>query len=200
MTTVSREEVDRVRRRIAQAQELAAERFRQAFAAAPLPPTAHLEIQAAALLESAEHIRIAGQIRYQIDGSVITPYVTRGAPIYPFFDLDRTAVAVFEYWLVVSEIVSSTSWRMTRVIADAEEYDAALRLIQSPQIVRALVVSFLPEVDIRDDGSAMLAATVYTRAQEERVERRTLFLDASNEFHFHGRELIAEGRGGIPSS
>src|SRR5204862_7897717 len=96
-----------------------------------------------------------------------------------------------------SEIEASTSWRMTRVIATAEEYDAALRLMQSPQIVRALVMSFLPAVDIRADGTAMLEATLYARAGEERVERRTLLLDVMNELHFHGRELIAEGRGGV---
>ena len=32
---------------------------------------------------------------------------------------------------------------------------------------------------------------------EEGVERRTLLLDDKNEFHYHGRELIAEGRGGV---
>ena len=28
-------------------------------------------------------------------------------------------------------------------------------------------------------------------------ERRLLLLDSLNEFHYHGRELIAEGRGGV---
>ena len=40
----------------------------------------------------------------------------------------------------------------------------------------------------------MLAVTVYTRADGERVERRLLQLDERNEFHFHSRELIAEAR------
>ena len=97
----------------------------------------------------------------------------------------------------MSEILASTSWRMTTVIASPEEYDAALRRMQSPQIVRALVASFLPSVELRDDGSATLQVTLYTRAEEERIERRLLLLDALNEFHYHGRELIAEGRGGV---
>ena len=54
------------------------------------------------------------------------------------------------------------------------------------------VASFLPSYE-----RASLEVTVYTRASEERVERRMLTLDASNEFHFHSRELIAEGRGGV---
>jgi hypothetical protein len=69
--------------------------------------------------------------------------------------------------------------------------------MQSVQIVRALVASFLPSVEIRDDGTASLEVTLYTRAEEERIERRLLLLDARNEFHYHGRELIAEGRGGV---
>ena len=52
-------------------------------------------------------------------------------------------------------------------------------------------------VRLSADGSAFLEATVYTRAAEERIERRLLLLDPHNEFHFHGRELIAEGRGGV---
>ena len=86
---------------------------------------------------------------------------------------------------------------MTTVIASSDEYDAALRRMQSLQIVRALVASFLPSVEFRSDGTAFLEATVYTRADEERIERRLLLLDSLNEFHYHGRELIAEGRGGV---
>jgi hypothetical protein len=86
---------------------------------------------------------------------------------------------------------------MTRLIATADEYDAALMRMQSPQIVRALNLTHLPSVDARDDGTAFLEATVYTRAEEERVERRQLLLDVHNEFHYHGRQLIAEGRGGV---
>jgi len=98
-------------------------------------------------------------------------------------------VAIFEYWLIISEITGSDSWRMTKLITSADEYDAALKQMRSPQIVRALVTSFLPSVD-----GSMLSVVVYSRAGEERVERRQLFLDENNEFHFHGRELIAEGR------
>ena len=55
----------------------------------------------------------------------------------------------------------------------------------------------LPSVEVRDDGTASLEATLYTRAEEERIERRQLLLDVHNEFHYHGRELMAEGRGGV---
>ena len=80
---------------------------------------------------------------------LITPYVERGRPIYPYFQVARTPEAIFEYWLIISEIEASTSWKMTRLIASAGEYAQALDRMQSPQIVRALVASFLPEVDIR---------------------------------------------------
>jgi hypothetical protein len=196
---LSLDDVQRVRARIAHAQQLASTRFRDAFAAAaaPLPPVAHLRIQAEALIESAVGVRLNGQIAYDVTVDVVTPYVERGKPIYPYFEVDRTPEAIFEYWLIISEIETSTSWKMTRLIATAEEYAAALGRMQSPQIVRALVASFLPDVDIRADGTATLEATVYARSGEERIERRTLLLDVMNELHFHGRELIAEGRGGV---
>jgi hypothetical protein len=189
VSTLSGEEVDRVRRNIAAAHLRAAQEFREAFAAHPVPASAYMEILANALIEEASGVKLTGR-GYTITDNAIVPR-------YKNFDVDRTPVAVFEYWIIISEIAGSASWRMTKVITTREEYDEALRGMQSVQIVRALVASFLPTVEIRDDGTAMLQATVYTRAQEERVERRTLFLDASNEFHFHGRELIAEGRGGV---
>ena len=195
--TLDFDSVQRVRARIARAQQLAAARFRDAFAAGALPPVAHLGIQAAALIECAEGVALDGEIAYDVSGDVVTPYVERGRPVHPFFQVARTPEAIFEYWLIISEIEASTSWKMTRVLATAEEYGAALRRMESPQIVRALVASFLPDVDVRADGSATLEATVYARAGEERIERRTLLLDVMNEFHFHGRELIAEGRGGV---
>jgi len=188
--------VQRVRARIQRAQQVAAARFRDAFAAGPLPPVAHLQMQAAALLENSA-IRLNGEIHYDRTVDVVTPYVERGKPIYPYFEVPRTPEAIFEYWLIVSEIEAAVSWRMTRVLASAEEYGEALRLMREPQIVRALVASFLPEVDVRADGAATLEATVYARAGDERIERRTLFLDVMNEMHFHNRELIAEGRGGV---
>ena len=195
--TLDYETVSRVRARLARAQKLAALRFREAFAAGPLPPVAHLRIHAAALLECAEGVKLDGEIAYDVSGDLVTPYVERGRPIYPFFEVPRTPEAIFEYWLVISEIEASLSWRMTRVIATAEEYGEALGIMKAPQIVRALVASFLPEVDVRADGTATLEATVYARAGEERIERRTLLLDVMNEFHFHSRELLAEGRGGV---
>ena len=136
-------------------------------------------------------------MQYQLDGDISVPFVVPEEPLFKYFEVDRTAPAVFEYWLMISEIIGSPSWRMTTVIASSDEYDAALRRMQSLQIVRALVASFLPSVEFRSDGTAFLEATVYTRADEERIERRLLLLDSLNEFHYHGRELIAEGRGGV---
>jgi hypothetical protein len=196
-STVSSVDVDRIRDRIARANELAAAQFRDTFVPGQTLPTAHLEILAAALLEYAEGVRALGTIHYQIDGNTIAPFVVPDQPLFRYFDVERSPAAVFEYWLIVSEILASNSWRMTTLIATPEEYDAGLRRMQSPQIVRALVAAFLPTVEIRDDGSAFLEATVYTRAAEERIERRLLLLDPFNEFHYHGRELIAEGQGGV---
>ncbi len=189
MTTLSREEVQAVRGRIARAHERAAARFRDTFVAGETPPTAHLEFLAAALIDKAEGVRVHGRA-YEIENGLITPKLEN-------FKVDRTPAAIFDYWLIISEITGSAAWHMTRLIATAEEYNAALRRMQSVQIVRALVASFLPSVDLRDDGTAFLEATLYTRADEERIERRQLLLDAGNEFHFHGRELMAEGRGGV---
>lgn len=189
-------EVTLVRARIATARAAAAQKFREVFTP-DLPPTAHLELQANALLEASDSVRVMGRIQYAVDADLITPYVEPGRPIYEFFDLDPTPLAVFEYWMIISEITASSSWAMTRVIATADEYNDALRRIDAPQLVRVLHGALLPDVDLRDDGTAMLDVTVYTRADEERVERRSLFLDAHREFHFHGRELIAEGKGGV---
>jgi hypothetical protein len=197
VTTLSREEVEEVRDRIARANELAAAQFRDTFVAGQTLPTAHLEILAAALLEYADGVRIDGRVQYLLDGDSIAPFVVPDEPLFKYFEVERTPSAVFEYWLLISEIMASTSWRMTTLITSPDEYDAALRRMQSPQIVRALVASFLPSVELRTDGTAFLEATVYTRADEERVERRLLLLDQLNEFHYHGRELIAEGRGGV---
>lgn len=200
MTTLTLDAVERVRERIARAHEQANARFREAFASGskPLPPKAHMAMQAAALIENARGLRLrGGEIRYDVIGDESTPYVDRGRPVYEAFDVDRNPEAIFEYWLIISDIVGATSWRMTRLIATAAEYDAALMRMQSPQIVRALIITHLPAVDARDDGTAILEATVYTRAEEERIERRQLLLDVHNEFHYHGRALLAEGRGGV---
>jgi hypothetical protein len=69
--------------------------------------------------------------------------------------------------------------------------------MNQPQIVRALLPTLLPRVEIRDDGTALLDVTVATRAGEERIERRRLLLDRSGEFHAHGRDLFAEGKGRV---
>ena len=177
-------EVEDVRQRIARAHERAAKQFRETFVLGRTAPTHHLELVASALMHEARGVRLIGE-PYVIENELLTP-------LYENFEVDREAL--FEYWMIISEITGSPAWRMTRVIAAPDEYDAALKRMQSPQIVRAIFASFLPSIDL---DRSMLAVTLYTRAGEERVERRTLVLDASNEFHFHGRELVAEGRGGI---
>jgi hypothetical protein len=203
MQAIAFEEVLRIREQVARANALAAERFRHAFAAqSDIPPNerwrVHLEIQAAALLESSRGVSTdRGAVHYDILGQTVVPYVVRGEPLFPHFRIERTPEALFEYWMLVSELLGTASWRMTSVVASHDEYDAALRRMSQPQIVRALVGSFLPSADWRDDGSALLEVALYTRAGEERIERRLLALDAQNEFHFHSRELIAEGRGGV---
>ena len=175
-------EVEDVRARITRAHRRTAERFRDEFKPGETQPVRHLELLAEALIAEAKGVRVTGE-PYRIQGNLITPN-------YENFEAD--ANALFEYWMIVSEIAGSPSWRMTRVIATPDEYDEALKRMKSPQIVLALVGTFLPSIE----GSA-LEVTVYTRANEERVERRMLTLDDSNEFHFHSRQLIAEGRGGV---
>jgi hypothetical protein len=219
MQTIPLEAVENIRGRIRQAMVLAAERFRAHFAATPeLAPNqrwrGHLEIQAAALLEHAREVRLPSgyRVAYSIDEAnrIVQPYVAAigssgevpagsvsASALYPFFQIARTPEALLEYWLVISEMTASSGWAMTRLVATAAEYDEALKRMKQPQLVRALIVSFLPAAEWRDDGTAVLEATVYTRAQEERIERRSLLLDRNHELHGHGRELIAEGRGGV---
>ena len=178
---LSVQDVARVRERIARAHELAAIQFRDSFVLGETAPTVHLQMLTDALIGESEGIQLRGPA-YEIRDDLIEP-------MYENFVVDRTPLAIFEYWLVISEITGSASWRMTKLIATPEEYDAALKQMRSPQIVRALVASFLPSVE-----DNFLDVTVYTRADGERVERRRLLLDDRNEFHFHGRELIAEAR------
>jgi hypothetical protein len=181
VTALSRDDVDRVRERIARAHELAAIQFRDTFVLGQTQPTAHLQMLADALIGESDGIHLNGPA-YELHDDRIEPN-------YENFVVDRTPVAIFEYWLIISEITGSDAWRMTKLIATPEDYDAALKRMQSPQIVRAIVPTFLPRVD-----GNLLEATVYTRADGERVERRRLLLDDRNEFHFHGRDLIAESR------
>lgn len=181
MTSISLDDVQRVRARIARAHEIAAIQFRDAFVPGQTSPLAHLQMLADALIGESEGVRLHGPA-YEIRDGLLEPH-------YENFVVDRTPETIFEYWLIISEITGSDAWRMTRVIASPGEYDAALRRMRSPQIVRAIVPSFLPAVD-----DSMLSVVVHSRAGEERIERRQLFLDDRNEFHFHGRELIAEGR------
>ena len=180
--TIAPSEVAAIRARIARAHALAAERFRAAFASGNASPTTHLELLAAALVECSEHVRVRGELRREDFSS---------------YEVERTEEGVFEYWLVISEILASPAWHVTKLVADHAEYDAALGRMQSPQIVRAIPPPLAPRVELRADGTALLDVTVHTRAGEERIERRTLVLDRENEFHFHGRVLLAEGRGGV---
>ena len=193
------DEVAAVRDRIARARTLAAERFREAFQEGAIAPESHLLIQVAALLEVAEGTRVrgGGRIEYDIRGRNVTPFVVPDEPLFPGLSVLRTHVAVFEYFMIVSEVLVSPAWSVTKLIVTPEEFDEALRRMKQPQIVRATFASFLPAVDLRDDDTALLEVTLHTRAGEERIERRFLALDEKNEFHFHSRELVAEGRGGV---
>ncbi len=182
MPTLSLAEVEDVRARIANAHVRAATQFRDSFVPGVTEPTHHLELVAAALIREARGVRVIGE-PYSIEGTLITPN-------HENFEVEPDAL--FEYWMIISEITGSPSWHMTRVIATSAEYNEVLNRMRSPQIVRALIASFLPSYE-----RSSLEVMLYTRAQEERIERRMLTLDASNEFHFHSRELIAEGRGGV---
>jgi len=204
MQSLTPEDVKRIRTSLAKAHALAAGRFHEAFdRQIDVEPNdrirIHLEIQASALLETAEGVHLReGRIRYHVLGDRrVVPYVVDGEPLFPHFTIRRTPAAIFEYWLIVSEVLASPTWTVTKVITQSGEYDDALRRMREPQIVRALPGVFLPAVDWREDGTIVLMATVYTRAGEERVERRTLMLDGNNEFHYHSRELIAEAKGGV---
>lgn len=201
MQPIPLDDVNAIRTRIGRAHALAAERFRAAFES-HRDWRSHLEIQAAALLETAAGVRLPGgrRVGYRIEGRTVAPYVVEGEPPWPYFDVDRTPAAVLEYWIIASELSASAAWAMTRLLADHAEYDAALRAMQQPQLVRALVASFLPAAELRDDGTAFLEVTVYARADEERIERRLLAMGEDNELRFHSRELIAEGRGGVSTA
>jgi hypothetical protein len=189
-TIITLDDVLWIRGSLVRAHELANARFREAFRP-DLPPTAYLEMLANALFETSQgvHLPANGRVTYTIDGTTIAPRIPR-------VTIERTPAAVFEYWLLASEINASAGWSMTDVIATPAEYDAALRGMQQPQLVRALVGNLLPAADWREDGTASLEVTLYTRAEEERIERRHLMLDTAQEFHFHSRELLAEGLGG----
>jgi len=199
MQTIPLDEVNELRAQLTRAHVLAAERFRRAFERNPGDPHIHLAIQAEALLETARGVRLrgGGAIRYDIVDNVGTPYVVPGQPLHRSFSVARTPAAILEYWMIISEVTSSASSMMTKLIAESGEYDDALRRMESVQIVRALVPTLLPSAELRDDGTALLEVTLYTRASEERIERRTLALDQENELHFHSRQLLAEGRGGV---
>jgi hypothetical protein len=204
MQTLSPDDVKRIRASLARAHALAAGRFHEAFdrqvdIAVEDRWRVHLEIQATALLETAEGVRLRdGRIRYRVqDDRTITPYIVEGEPLFPHFVIRRTVPALFEYWLIISEILASSAWAVTKLVTEPGEYDDALRRMRQPQIVRAIPGILIPSGEWREDGTAMLQVTLYTRAGEERIERRLLALDAKNEFHYHSRELLAEAQGGV---
>jgi hypothetical protein len=221
MDIIPLEEVEAIRARRREALALAAQRFQEHFAASTdLPPNerwrGHLQIQAAALLEKASGVHLAAgySIAYAVEegaGRIVQPYAVAkgaasqppperldpGAALYRYFTLEPTREALLEYWFVVSEIVSSPSWAVTRLIVEGTEYDEALRQMKQPQMVRPFAAAFLPAGEWRADGTALLEVTVYTRARKERIERRVLLLDRHREYQFHNRELIAEGSGGV---
>lgn len=214
MEILSLDQVEGIRARFERARDLAATRFRESFAEqVELPPNerwrAHLEIQAATMLEALKGVSLQNdqRIAYFIDGRVIHPMVLShsrpavahdpASALFPFFKIERSVAALYEYWLFTSELLASASWRLTRVIATTEEYNEALSGMAQPQLVKPLFVSYLPAGEFRQDGTAILEVTLYTRAGEERIERRQLLLDRNQELHFHGRDLVAEGRAGV---
>lgn len=225
METLPFTEVDAIRQGFAQGREIAAARFREAFASTTgIPPEerwrAHLEIQAVAMLEIMRGVSLPAEyaLRYLIQERpqrLIFPYVAaRGATLqpafsaelrperalYPFFRIERTLAAVFEYWMFTSELMATSAWAMTKVIATPAEYDAAIAAMKDPQVLKPLFVSILPRGEFRTDQSVMFEVTVYSRAGSERLERRELLLDPLQQIHFHGRELLVEGKGGVGSA
>jgi|GEM_PF-559601 len=226
MPALTLDEVRHVREHFSQARETASARFRESFAAAPadLPPNerwrAHLEIQARAMLENLPGVTLppGHRIVYiMLDEArrLIAPVVIAegedldrfrsigdsakpATALFPFFRIDRSGEALLAYWIFTSELLSSASWSMTRLLAGSEEYNEALAVMKQPQLVKPLFVSILPSAEFKPDGSALLDVTVYTRAQEERIERRTILMDHNQELIYHGRDLIAEGHGGVP--
>src|SRR5205814_4781242 len=145
---IALDEVSGVRARMARARALAAERFREAFQSGAAAPESHLAIQAAALLEAAEGIRVrgGGAIEYDIRERIVTPFVVRGEPLFPHLIVARTPEAIFEYFLIIMEILA---WHATKVIATPAEYDDTIRRMTNPQIVRMAFGTLLPAVEIR---------------------------------------------------
>ena len=117
--------------------------------------------------------------------------------LFPFFTIDQKGEALLEYWMLTSELLSSSEWKMTKLIATPAEHDSLLAAMDRPQIVNALFANYLPEAEFLNDGTAFLDITVYSRAGQERIERRRLFLYTRNELHFHSRQIVAEGEGGV---
>jgi len=225
METLTPGDVAAVRKRFDRAREVTAARFREAFAAQPATIAAnerwrmHLELQARALLEQLSEVTIPPdhELHYVISeerGRWIAPIVVAaegidpagaatGNPqdprtgLFPFFRIGRSGVALLEYWMLITELLGSTESRMTKLVASSAEYDEAIGRMEQPQFVRALFLEFLPSYEWRANETALLELTLYSRAGEERIERRHLMLDEAQEFQFHSRDVAVEGRGGI---
>ena len=224
MAILTLAEVVAVRERVSRGRELTAGRFREAFAAAPahVPPNerwrAHLEIQAESLLETLSSVSLPDghRIRYVLSEAgdrLIAPVVVRDderaqtlppaqeirleSALFPFFRIERSGIGLLEYWMLVSELLSSASSSVTKLIASSSEYDEAVARIDRPDMLRALYLSYLPSFEWRSDETAMLELTLYSKAGEERIERRRLHLDRNQELVLHDREVLVEGRGGI---
>lgn len=225
MAKLTFDDVTTVRGWMVRARELAAARFREAFASgdATVPPEErwgiHLQIQAAAMLECFEDVGLPEGCRIEYifqgsDGRDVQPIVVSsdapamagtvrlgssisGTRLFRWFRIERTDRALLAYWFLTSELSATAAWATTSLIANAEEYSAALGRMKSVEIVRALNVSWLPVADWRADGTGTLEVTVYTRGGEERIERRVLICDRDQELTFHGSQTIARGGGGI---
>ena len=209
MEVIDVSEVREIQARMLRARELTAARFQEAFAADPAPPEErwgkHLELQAGALLETAAEARLprGATVHYDVEqGSrLVTPYVLDSAgmrhEIFEALPADLTPAGVLELWLIQSELLVSTAWAMTRLIVTAGEFDESLAKMRDPQLVRLPSRNHAPTVDLRGPRDGMLEVTVYSRAGEERIERRRLSWKDDGQFHFHSRDLLAEGRGGV---
>jgi hypothetical protein len=203
---IALQQVEGLRLRWNEARALAGLRFSDGFAGmVAAPEVGYLRVYAAAMLESFPGIALEPpwSVDYEISDDrllspiLVSPAGTKSDRVLPLFTVDRSPLAVLSYWIFISELYASPAWQLTRLVVTPEEYDVALAAMLQPQIVRALLPTLLPRVELKYDGTAVLDVTVFTRAGEERMERRRLLLDGEGEFHPHGRDLFAEGRGRV---
>lgn len=216
MTIIPWRDVEDLRARVTNAHVETATRFRELFeqteSGAGDPLRQHMTLLANSLIRAARHLTLAegSEIRILLrDDRTVLPFVSPGGEsqvgddaeprdvLFRWIQLDGTAAAVLEYWMIISEILGSAAWRMTRLIASGDEFREALDRMLQPQLIRPLFLQHEPVVELRDDSTATLEVTLYSRAGEERIERRHLVLDDAQEFHLHHRDILAEGSGGV---